>query len=237
MADFAIRLGIMDVKGRRMPSEPKFAPGRARRGMLLVISSPSGAGKTSLARRLLSDNANLTLSISATTRAPRAGERDGREYHFVAPDVFEAMAGRGDFLEWAEVHEHRYGSPRASIDALLDHGRDVLFDIDWQGAGAIHHSAPADTVRVFVLPPSMADLAERLHTRAQDAKDVIARRLGRAKGEIVKWSQYDYVILNDDFDRAYAELQAIYRAEGLKRARNRWIEPFVRDLLDQSLDG
>jgi guanylate kinase len=204
--------------------------------MLLVISSPSGAGKTTLARRLLGDNANLTLSISATTRAPRAGERDGREYHFVAPAVFETMAGRGDFLEWAEVHEHRYGSPRASIDALLDQGRDVLFDIDWQGAGAIHQSAPADTVRVFVLPPSMADLAERLHTRAQDAKDVIARRLGRAKGEIAKWSQYDYVILNDVFDRAYAELQAIYLAEGLKRVRNRWIEPFVRDLLDQSLD-
>jgi guanylate kinase len=139
------------------------------------------------------------------------------------------------FLEWAEVHEHRYASPAAPIMASLAAGRDVLFDIDWQGAASIAAKAPADTVRVFILPPTMAALASRLKGRAQDASDVIARRLGRAKGEISRWSDYDYVILNDDFERAYGELDLIYRAERLRRARNTWLEPFVAGLLQQPL--
>jgi guanylate kinase len=208
---------------------------RRRRGLLLVISSPSGAGKTSLSRRLIADHPDMTLSISATTRAPRPGEQDGREYHFVGREAFQRLIAGDAFMEWAEVHEHHYGTPRARIMAALDEGRDILFDIDWQGAASIAAEAPADTVRVFVLPPSMAELSTRLHARAQDAEDVIARRLGRAKGEIAKWADYDYVILNDDFDRAYRELDAIYRAERLKRERNPWLVEVVERLLAESL--
>ncbi|MGI9169608.1 MAG: guanylate kinase [Caulobacteraceae bacterium] len=208
------------------------SPG-ARRGLLLVISSPSGAGKTSLALRLIADHPGLALSVSATTRQPRPGEKDGREYRFIDGAAFEVMAAAGEFLESAEVHEHRYGTPRAEVMEALARGRDVLFDIDWQGARAIAAAAPADTVRVFVLPPSMADLAERLHSRAQDAKDIIARRLARARGEIEKWVEYDYVVVNDDFDRAYHDLAAIYRAEHSRRSRNLWIGPFVAGLTEE----
>jgi guanylate kinase len=204
-----------------------------RRGLMLVISSPSGAGKTSLSRRLVADHAELELSVSATTRAPRPGEEDGREYHFVTPERFAAMAAAGDFLEWASVHEHRYGSPKAPVMATLADGRDVLFDIDWQGAMAIAASANDDVVRVFILPPSMGELARRLHARAQDAEDVIQRRLGRAYGEIAMWGEYDYVIVNEDYDLAYADLAHIYHAERLRRARNPWLGPFVQGLLDE----
>ena len=206
-----------------------------RRGLLLVISSPSGAGKTSLSRRLVADHADLTLSVSATTRGPRPGEQDGREYHFVTPVSFEAKVKQDAFLEWAEVHEHRYGSPKLPVLAAVDAGRDVLFDIDWQGAMSIAASAPGDVVRVFFLPPSMGDLARRLHARAQDAEDVIQRRLGRAYGEIAMWGEYDYVILNDDFDAAYADLAHIYHAERLRRTRNPWLRGFVQGLLDEKL--
>ncbi len=202
---------------------------------MLVISSPSGAGKTSLSRRLVADHGDLELSISCTTRPPRPGEADGREYHFVGRAAFDAMVEAGDFLEWAEVHEHCYGSPRPPIMAALSQGRDVLFDIDWQGAMAIASEAPADVVRVFILPPTMADLKRRLHARAQDEAAVIDRRLGRAKGEIRMWGEYDYVLLNDDFDRAYAELAHIYHAERLRRARNPWLKPFVDGLLDEDI--
>src|SRR6201996_2416787 len=206
-----------------------------RRGLLLVISSPSGAGKTSLSRRLVADHADLQLSVSATTRPPRPGEEDGREYHFVSRERFEAMVADKAFLEHAEVHEHRYGSPRAPIMAALERGEDVLFDIDWQGAMSIAAEAPGDVVRVFILPPSMADLSRRLHARAQDAEDVIQRRLGRASGEIRMWGEYDYVILNQDIDVAYAELAHIYHAERLKRTRNPWLKDFVQGLLDEPL--
>jgi guanylate kinase len=202
---------------------------------MLVISSPSGAGKTSLSRRLVADHADLALSISATTRAPRPGEADGREYHFVARDRFDAMVADAAFLEWAEVHEHRYGSPREPIMRSLAQGRDVLFDIDWQGAMAIAAEAPADVARVFILPPSMADLRRRLYARAQDDPAVIERRLGRAKGEIRMWGEYDYVIVNDDFDHAYAELAHIYHAERLKRERNPWLRPMVEGLLGEEI--
>jgi guanylate kinase len=206
-----------------------------RRGLMLVISSPSGAGKTSLSRRLVADYADLELSVSATTRAPRPGEQDGREYHFVSPERFAAMIKDDAFLEWAEVHEHRYGSPKGEAMQALAEGRDVMFDIDWQGAMAIAAAAGADVARVFILPPSMADLSRRLHARAQDAEDVIQRRLGRAYGEIAMWGEYDYVIVNDDFDHAYAELSHIYRAERLRRVRNPWLKSFVQRLLDEKL--
>jgi guanylate kinase len=208
---------------------------RARRGLLLVISSPSGAGKTSLSRRLIADHPGMTLSISATTRAPRTGEQDGREYHFVGREAFQRMIDEDAFLEWAEVHEHHYGTPRASIMAALEEGRDILFDIDWQGAASVAAKAPRDTVRVFVLPPGMAELSARLHARAQDAEDVIDRRLGRAKGEIARWADYDYVILNDEFERAYRELHAIYRAERLRRTRNPWLADVVERLLAENI--
>ena len=208
---------------------------RARRGLMLVISSPSGAGKTSLSRRLVADHPELSLSISATTRGPRPGEEDGREYHFVTPAAFEQMAKADDFLESAEVHEHRYGSPRAPVMEALSRGRDVLFDIDWQGAMKIAAAAAGDVVRVFILPPTMADLSRRLHARAQDAEDVIQRRLQRAYGEIAMWGEYDYVILNQDLDAAYADLLHIYHAERLRRARNPWLTPFVQGLLDEKL--
>ena len=202
-----------------------------RRGLLLVVSSPSGAGKSSLSRRLIGEHPGLSLSVSATTRAPRPGEQDGREYWFVTPVVFREMVAEEAFLESAEVHEHSYGSPRAPVMRELDAGRDVLFDIDWQGAQSIALAAPQDTVRIFILPPTMRDLAERLHSRAQDSEAVISRRLGRARGEIAHWPEYDYVIVNDDFDLAYTQLAAIYHAERLKRARNLWVEPMVAGLL------
>lgn len=204
-----------------------------RRGLLLVISSPSGAGKTSLSRRLVADHPELNLSISATTRSPRPGEKDGREYRFVTAAVFDDMRRGGAFLEWAQVHEHAYGTPRAPVMSHLEEGRDVLFDIDWQGAQAIAWALPEDTVRVFILPPTIADLARRLHSRASDSEAVIARRLGRARGEIQHWIEYDYVIVNDDLDRAYVWLESIYHAERLRRARNLWIEPMVVALLDE----
>ncbi|MBU2135939.1 MAG: guanylate kinase [Alphaproteobacteria bacterium] len=206
-----------------------------RRGLMLLISSPSGAGKTSLSRRLVADHAELELSVSATTRDPRPGEEDGREYHFVDRAAFDAMIASDAFLEWANVHEHRYGSPAQPVMDALGGGRDVLFDIDWQGAAQIAQKAPDDVVRVFILPPSMAELSRRLHARAQDREDVIQRRLGRAYGEIERAVDYDYVIINDDYDRAYSDLAHIYHAERQKRVRNPGLRDFVQRLLDERL--
>jgi guanylate kinase len=203
----------------------------ARRGLLLVISSPSGAGKTTLARQLIGEFPDLALSVSATTRKARPGEADGREYHFVDRERFAAMIAHGEFLEWAEVHEHRYGSPRAPVLERLADGGDVLFDIDWQGAQAIRAAAPADTVQVFILPPDLATLEGRLRSRAQDAPEVIARRLARAREEIEHWVEYDYVIVNDDFEDAYARLAAVYRAERERPFRNPWLPGFVDRLV------
>ena len=206
-----------------------------RRGLMLLISSPSGAGKTSLSRRLVADHAELELSVSATTRDPRPGEEDGREYHFVDRAAFDQMIAGDAFLEWANVHEHRYGSPSQPVMDALGGGRDVLFDIDWQGAAQIAQKAPDDVVRVFILPPSMAELSRRLHARAQDREDVIQRRLGRAYGEIERAVDYDYVIINDDYDRAYSDLAHIYHAERQKRVRNPGLRDFVQRLLDERL--
>jgi guanylate kinase len=174
------------------------------------------------------------LSISATTRAPRPGEAEGREYYFVSPERFDEMVAGGDLLEWAHVHDHRYGTPRAPVEAALAEGRDVLFDIDWQGAAQIHKVLPEDSVRVFVLPPSWADLARRLHARAQDAEAVIQQRLEHGREEITHWGDYDYVIVNKNFDRAFADLGHIYRAERMKPSRNPWLPDFVRRLGSES---
>jgi guanylate kinase len=183
----------------------------------------------------VADHADLALSVSATTRAPRPGEVDGREYHYVDRAAIDAMVAGGEFLEWAEVHDHRYGSPRAPIMAALDAGKDVLFDIDWQGADQIVAAAPEDSVRVFILPPSMADLARRLHARAQDRQSVIESRLARAYGEIEQAANYDYVVVNEDFDRAYADLAHIYHGERLRRARNPWTQDLAQALLAEKL--
>ena len=201
------------------------------RGLLLMVVAPSGVGKTSLTRRLVADHNDLHLSISATTRDPRPGEHDGRDYHFVDRDAFQTMIQGDAFLEWAEVYGNHYGSPREPIMEALDRGESVLFDIDFQGAMKVHRQAGADSVLVYILPPSLAEMSRRLHARSQDSEEVIAKRLARAKDEVAAWEQFDYVILNDDFDRAYAELAHIYHAERLKSGRNLWIAPLVETLL------
>ncbi|HEY3813019.1 MAG TPA: guanylate kinase [Caulobacteraceae bacterium] len=202
-----------------------------RRGIALIVSSPSGAGKTSLCRRLTADHEALKLSTSVTTRPPRPGEENGREYHFIDEAQFEGLVAQNAFLEWAEVHGARYGSPRDAVVSALDAGRDVLFDIDWQGARSIAEQMPEDTVRVFVLPPSMLELRRRLYARAQDAPEVIERRLQRAREEIEHWPEYDFVIVNDDFDLSYAELAHIYHSERRRKTRNPWIGAYVAGLL------
>jgi guanylate kinase len=210
---------------------------RPRRGLMLVLSSPSGVGKTSLSRRLVSDHADLDLSISMTTRTPRPGEHHGREYFFVSDAAFDAHIAAGDFLEWAELHGHqRSGTPRAAVMEALGAGRDVMFDVDWQGARAIAAAAPEDTVRVFILPPSMAEMVRRIHARAGDSDEMIRRRLETAREEFTKWGEYDYVIVNDDFDHAFAELAHIYHAERLRRTRNPWLQGFVGELMDQRVE-
>jgi guanylate kinase len=206
-----------------------------RRGLLLIVSSPSGAGKTSLCRRLMADHSDLALSISVTTRQPRPGEVDGREYHFVRPEAFQEMVAQDLLLEWAEVHGARYGSPRAPVEAALASGRDVLFDIDWQGARDVAIKAGRDVVRVFVLPPSIKELRRRLYARAQDKPEVIERRVEKAKSEIEHWGEYDYVIVNDDFDRSYADLAHIYHAERTRKDRNGWLKSYVGDLLGEPM--
>ena len=201
-----------------------------RRGLLLLVSSPAGAGKTSLSRRLAADYADLILSISATTRPPRPGDLEGREYHFKSREAFEAMIAAGELLEWAEINGNLYGTPKAPVMAALDAGKDVLFDIDWQGAGQVAEKTPHDSVRVFILPPSWSDLSRRLHARAQDSEEIINQRLDLGKREIAHWAEYDYVIVNKDFDRAYADLIHIYRAERMKPGRNSWLPDFVKGL-------
>jgi guanylate kinase len=206
-----------------------------RRGLMLVISSPSGAGKSTLCRLLVQDFSDIVLSVSATTRDPRPGEQDGREYYFLTRADFDKRLEQNAFLEWAHVHEHRYGTPRDEVLGRIEVGRDVLFDIDWQGAQQIAQAAQGDVVRVFILPPSMKDLSDRLHGRASDREDVIQRRLGRAQGEIAHWDEYDYVLINTVLDDTYAQLKAIYVAETLKRQRHPGLNRFVEGLLDESL--
>ena len=204
-----------------------------RRGLMYVLSSPSGAGKTTLSKRLIAQNPDLVLSVSYTTRKPRPDEEHGQDYYFTIEDEFLKMAGEGAFHEWAKVFDHYYGTPKAEVDEALSEGRDVVFDIDWQGARALAKSAPEDVVRVFILPPSLALLRDRLKKRAQDSCEVIDGRMARAKEEIEHWDEYDYVVLNDDFSRALEKLSDILQAERLKRNRHPWISGFVDALMEE----
>jgi guanylate kinase len=197
---------------------------------MLVLSSPSGAGKTTLSRRLLESDHQLELSVSVTTRPQRPGEVEGRDYRFIDRARFDGMVKQGELLEWAEVFGHRYGTPRAPVQAALGQGRDVLFDIDWQGTQQLREKAGGDLATIFVLPPSIPDLEGRLRTRAQDTDDVIHRRMSKAADEMSHWAEYDYVVINRDLDRAFAEVQAILAAERLKRERQTGLTTFVRDL-------
>ncbi|MFL6797873.1 MAG: guanylate kinase [Xanthobacteraceae bacterium] len=202
----------------------------ARRGLMLVLSSPSGAGKTTLSRLLLSADSDLELSISVTTRRQRPGEVDGRDYHFIDPRRFEQMVEKGELLEWAQVFGHRYGTPRLPVGAALEHGRDVLFDIDWQGTKQLREQAHGDLVSIFVLPPSVQDLERRLRSRAQDSAAVIGARMAKAADEMSHWAEYDYVVINRDLDQALAAVRSILAAERLKRERQGGLASFVRAL-------
>jgi guanylate kinase len=202
----------------------------ARRGLMLVLSSPSGAGKTTLSRKLLEADSEVTLSVSVTTRPPRPGEVDGRDYQFIDVERFEAMADRGELLEWARVFDHCYGTPRAAAVEALAAGRDVLFDIDWQGTQQLREKARSDLASIFVLPPSVEELEKRLRSRAQDPEDVIRRRMRKATEEMSHWAEYDYVVVNLDLEQAFADVRAILAAERLKRERQAGLSAFVREL-------
>ncbi len=201
-----------------------------RRGLLFVLSSPSGAGKSTISRKLLADDRNLTMSVSATTRSMRPGEEDGRDYHFVDLAHFRQMVANNEFLEWAHVFDHRYGTPRAPVEGMLEAGRDVLFDIDWQGAQQLYQLAGGDVVRVFILPPSMVELEKRLRGRRTDSDEVIDRRMARAHSEIAHWDGYDYVLVNDDADACFTKVRSILNAERLKRSRQTGLIGFIRKL-------
>lgn len=201
-----------------------------RRGVLFVLSSPSGAGKSTISRLLLKSDSMLRMSVSATTRPIRPGEEDGVDYHFVDLARFKEMAAAGDFLEWAHVFGHRYGTPAKPVDDILASGHDVLFDIDWQGAQQLHQLAGGDVVRVFILPPSMEELERRLRARATDSDDVIDARMARAASEIGHWDGYDHVLVNDDADACFAQVKTILAAERLKRSRQTGLIGFVRKL-------
>ncbi|GGH47653.1 guanylate kinase [Frigidibacter albus] len=202
-----------------------------RKGLLLILSSPSGAGKSTLSKRLMARDPSLRFSVSATTRAPRPGEVDGRDYVFRSPEEFQAMVSAGEMLEHAEVFGNFYGSPRAPVDRAMAEGRDTLFDVDWQGGQQIRSSALGrEVVSVFILPPSMAELESRLRGRAQDSDAVIAGRMQKSLGEISRWSEYDYVLVNRDIDETEADLCRILAAERLRRDRQPWLTEFVRGL-------
>ncbi|MBN9268568.1 MAG: guanylate kinase [Hyphomicrobium sp.] len=202
----------------------------ARRGVMLVLSSPSGAGKTTLAKALLAAEPALVISVSVTTRKPRPGEVDGQDYHFIDAAAFEQLKEAGELLEWAHVHGNLYGTPRGPVMEALNAGRDVLFDIDWQGAQQLAASAPVDLVRVFVLPPSAAALGQRLHARAQDGADVVARRLSAAGEEISHWPEYDYVVVNDVVAESLSILRGVLSAERHRSSRQTGLPAFAREL-------
>jgi guanylate kinase len=204
-----------------------------RRGLMFVLSSPSGAGKTTLSRMLIRDVAGLRLSVSATTRPMRPGEVDGKDYHFVDATRFQTMINGGELLEWAKVFDNHYGTPRAPVDAALSAGEDVLFDIDWQGTQQLRDKAAQDVVSVFILPPSVPDLEQRLRSRAQDSDDVIRNRMHKAGDEMSHWDAYDYIVINRNVDEAFDAVRAILFAERLKRERQIGLASFVRGLRQQ----
>ena len=202
----------------------------ATRGLMLVLSSPSGAGKSTISRAVLDREGNIALSVSLTTRPPRKGEVDGRDYTFVDDAAFRAMVERDGFLEHAEVFGHRYGTPRAPVEAALEEGRDMLFDIDWQGAQQIAEKARTDLVGVFVLPPSIEELERRLHTRAQDSSEVVRARMAKALDEVSHYAEYDYVVINSDLETSIEEVRSILRAERRRRTRQTGLTDFVNTL-------
>ncbi|MCA0432647.1 MAG: guanylate kinase [Proteobacteria bacterium] len=201
-----------------------------RRGILFVMSSPSGAGKTTLSRRLLAEDRNISLSISVTTRKPRPAEVDGRDYHFITQDAFDRMVAEGELLEWAKVFGNCYGTPRKPVEAALIAGRDVLFDIDWQGTQQLAETMRDDLVRLFILPPSADALHDRLIARAQDSPTVVAKRMAEAASEISHWAEYDYVIINDLVEESHKQVMAILTAERLRRRRQLGLTEFVREM-------
>ncbi|HRE45088.1 MAG TPA: guanylate kinase [Terricaulis sp.] len=202
----------------------------ARRGLMFVLSSPSGAGKSTLAKKLLEADDNVSLSVSATTRAPRPSEVDGREYKFLGKQQFEEMADAGEFLEHAMVFGNHYGTPRAPVEAMLIQGKDVLFDVDWQGARALRAAEPQDVVGIFILPPSMAELERRLRARAEDSEEVIKSRMARSLNEISHWEEYDYVLVNTLLEQTLTQVKQILAAERLKRNRQLWLKLHVERL-------
>ena len=204
----------------------------ARRGLMLVISSPSGAGKSTIARNILEANIDMRLSVSVTTRQRRPSEIEGVHYHFVSLKEFDRLRSSDSLLEWAEVHGNFYGTPRETAENAMAAGQDMLFDIDWQGALQLQDKVPADVVSVFILPPTMAELQSRLHRRAEDSSEVIATRLANARSEISHWREYDYVVVNDDLDRAFTSVRAIVEAERLRRDRRHGLFDFVSTLLE-----
>ena len=208
-----------------------MAEGIARRGLMLVLSSPSGAGKTTLARRLVEQEPGVAMSVSHTTRPRRKGEKDGQDYHFVDHDTFTRMRERGEFLEWAVVFDNYYGTTRQPVEQALAAGRDVLFDVDWQGAAALRDKSKDDVVTVFILPPTAADLEQRLNVRAQDPPETVRRRMLGASNEIQHWQDYDYVVINYDIEQSVAAVRAILTAERQRRSRLTGLKDFVRNLL------
>jgi guanylate kinase len=211
------------------PAEP--APNISRRGLLFVMSSPSGAGKTTLSRRLLEADSDITMSISVTTRKPRPGEVDGKDYHFISKLEFEKMVAMNGLLEWAKVFDNMYGTPRAPVEKALNAGKDVLFDIDWQGTQQVAQAMSDDLVRLFILPPTAEALRTRLISRAQDSPAVVAKRMAEAGKEISHWLEYDYVIVNHDIEQAHREVLSIITAERLRRRRQLGLTEFVRELM------
>ena len=206
-------------------------PNLARRGVMFILSSPSGAGKTTIARRLLRDDGDIAMSVSVTTRTPRPGEVDGKDYHFIDQPEFERMVEAGELVEWATVFGHNYGTPKAEIKSGLKEGCDFLFDIDWQGTQQLYQRMETDVVRVFLLPPSIGELEQRLRGRGTDSDDIIAGRMSRARDEISHWDGYDYVVVNDDIDACFEKVKTILDAERMRRARQTGLVDFTRGLM------
>jgi guanylate kinase len=206
-------------------------PARRRRGLLIVLSSPSGAGKSTISRMLLDSDGEVTMSVSATTRPKRTGEVDGVDYHFVDDAGFDGMIDAGEFVEWARVFGYRYGTPKAPVKRALRDGRDILFDIDWQGARQLEPDFGEHLVTIFLLPPSMDELERRLRSRGTDSEEVIADRMRRAADEIEHWAEYQYVLVNRDMEACLAQVRAIVAAERSKRVRQTGLHPFVQDLV------